>query len=171
MQACRVVTICPGRCSSVSRTWRMSARKTWMPGSFKIWRHTGVMLHLRSTHNSPPLLETPGQWRPCLVGTLQEQQERLQRYKRKYYKVRNVYPRDEFGSATSSSDSQESEGAKMRRKQRNKDKRVRRWAPVMRRRGSGWRQRGTRCWPRCRQWKWRAGHQALVCFLWSVTAR
>jgi hypothetical protein len=86
------------------------------------------MLHLRSTHKSPPPLELPGQWRPCLVGTLQEQQERLQRYKRKYHKVRNMHPGDEFGSATSSSDSQESEGAKMRRKQRNKHKRVRRRA-------------------------------------------
>ena len=92
------------------------------------WRHIGVMLHLRSTHKSPPPLELPGQWRPCLVGTLQEQQERLQRYKRKYYKVRNMHPGDEFGSATSSSDSQESEGAKMRRKQRNKHKRARRRA-------------------------------------------
>ena len=92
------------------------------------WRHIGVMLHLRSTHESPPRLELPGQWRPCLVGTLGEQQERPQRYKRKYYKVRNMHPGDEFGSATSSSDSQESEGAKMRRKQRNKHKRVRRRA-------------------------------------------
>ena len=39
-----------------------------------------------------------------------------------------MHPGDEFGSATSSSDSQESEGAKMRRKQRNKHKRVRRRA-------------------------------------------
>ena len=70
------------------------------------WRHIGVRLHLRPTHKSPPPLELPGQWRPCLVGTLQGHEERLRRYKRKYYKVRSMHPGDEFGSATSSSDSQ-----------------------------------------------------------------
>ena len=72
------------------------------------WRHIGVMLHVRSTQKSSPPLELPGQWRPSLVGTLQEQQERLQRHKRKYYKVKNMHPGDEFWSATSNIDSQES---------------------------------------------------------------
>ena len=39
-----------------------------------------------------------------------------------------MHPGHEFGSATSSSDSQESEGAKMRRRQRNKQKKARRLA-------------------------------------------
>ena len=62
------------------------------------------------------------------MGSLTEQSERIRKYKRKYKRLRNVHPDDEFGSASSSTDNQESAGAKGRRKQWNKHKRMKRRA-------------------------------------------
>ena len=90
-----------------------------------MWRHVGMMLHLRSRHPGNFPRELPGQWHPSTVQHLQETGERLRKYKRKYNKLRGVVPEC---PTISSSDSEECLHAKKRRKQSKRMKRARQQA-------------------------------------------